>query len=164
MNSIRGKTVKRSVSPTTTDTSGQVQPQTFLQSSNEQNNSFLQFLSTNAESAYRRPWHRLERGIRLNRIRKFVEEEKERYSLSDFEQQRLFNILLKALDKKLLNSKMTVVYDIEQEKILEIKGLVMHKLADGSLNFQLTDRKVGSTLKRKPGVSVNSTTASGEPE
>ena len=31
------------------------------------------FLNINASEAYKRPWHRLERGLRLNRIRNFVE-------------------------------------------------------------------------------------------
>ena len=41
------------------------------------------FLNLNAADAYKRQWHRLERGLRLNRIRKFVESEKARLSLTD---------------------------------------------------------------------------------
>jgi hypothetical protein len=145
--SNRGKTVKRSPlfeEPDETTVS------TVKQSITESNNTFLQFLDANANVAYKRPWHRLERGLRLNRLRKFAEDETARFNLNTVEQDRLFSVLSKSLDKKLLNSKLIVNYDMEQEKILEIKGLVMHKLSDGSVNFQLTDRKVGATLKRKP--------------
>lgn len=148
--STRGKTIKRGNSPPSHQDSLST-PTTFVQSSADLNNTFLQFLSANAEAAYKRPWHRLERGLRLNRLRKFAEEEAARTQLSDLEFQRLVCVLQKALDKKLLNSKLTVTYDMEQEKILEIKGLVLHRLADGTANFQLTDRKVGATVKRKPG-------------
>ena len=75
------------------------------------------FLNLNASEAYKRPWHRLERGLRLNRIRKFVDAEKERLVLTDEDTEYLRNRLEKALDKKLLNSKTCVVYDVEKEEI-----------------------------------------------
>ena len=107
------------------------------------------FLDESIKDAYKRPWHRLERGLRLNRLRAFVEEEKRKLNLTQFESATLLGILQKALDKKLLNSKTTVVYDMEKESILEIKGLVMHRGADGIMKFQLLEKKVGSTLRKK---------------
>jgi len=119
-------------------------------------NTFLQFLDANADNAYKRPWHRLERGLRLNRLRKFAEEEAQRFS---GDQTQLFQVLSKALDRKLLNSKSVVNYDAEQEKILEIKGLTMHKQASGTVIFSLSERKTGATVKRKPeGQQTNQTT------
>lgn len=106
-------------------------------------------LDESIKDAYKRPWHRLERGLRLNRLRAFVEDEKKKLNLTQFESATLLGILQKALDKKLLNSKTTVVYDIEKESILEIKGLVMHRGADGVMKFQLLEKKVGSTLRKK---------------
>ena len=35
---------------------------------------FRNLLDESARDAFRRPWHRLERGLRLNRLRMFVEE------------------------------------------------------------------------------------------
>ena len=37
------------------------------------NSELENFLNLNASEAYKRPWHRLERGLRLNRLRKFVD-------------------------------------------------------------------------------------------
>ena len=111
--------------------------------------SLNKLLDDSIKDAYKRPWHRLERGLRLNRLRAFVEEEKRKVNLTQFESASLLAILQKALDKKLLNSKTTVVYDIEKESILEIKGLVMHRAADGIMKFQLLEKKVGSTLRKK---------------
>lgn len=115
----------------------------------ENNSSFLKFLDNKTEDAYTRPWHRLERGLRLNRLRLFSKDEAEKYHLPEKDQNALYILLIKALDKKLLNSKTTVVYDQENQKILEIKGLVLHTLADGTTQFQLTERKNAVTLRKK---------------
>jgi hypothetical protein len=121
--------------------------------------SLNKLLDDSIKDAYKRPWHRLERGLRLNRLRAFVEEEKRKVNLTQFESASLLAILQKALDKKLLNSKTTVVYDIEKESILEIKGLVMHRAADGIMKFQLLEKKVGSTLRKKKEDDVAATVA-----
>lgn len=116
---------------------------------NDRAETFLKFLSNNAEDAFTRPWHRLERGMRLNRLRRFVEEESKRFQLSDDDQMNLFLMLTKSLDKKQLNSKSIVIQDTEQQKILEIKGLVFHKAADGRIIQQLNERKA-TTMRKRP--------------
>ena len=108
-----------------------------------------QFLNINASEAYKRPWHRLERGLRLNRIRSFVEGEKARLLLSDEDTDYLKTKIEKALENKLLNSKTCVVYDQEKEEIQEIKGLIYHKTADGRMLSSITDKKLGTTFRRK---------------
>jgi hypothetical protein len=139
--SARGKTHKKLGG---SDISGN-----FLTGVNEQNNAFLKFLDNKTEDAFTRPWHRLERGLRLNRLRLFAKQEADAFNLDEKDQTALFALLTKSLDKKLLNSKITVVYDQEQQKILEIKGLVFHKLADGRVQFQFNERRTGVTLKKK---------------
>jgi len=108
-----------------------------------------QFLNLNASEAYKRPWHRLERGLRLNRIRSFVEKEKARMSLTEEDTDYLKSKIDKALEKKLLNSKTCVVYDQEKEEIQEIKGLVYHKAADGRILSNIIDKKAGVTFRAK---------------
>ncbi len=116
------------------------------------NTGLEQFLNLNASEAYKRPWHRLERGLRLNRIRKFIETETARMNLAQQDVEHLTNLLHRALDKKLLNSKTCVVYDPEKEEIQEIKGLVYHKAADGRIVSQIIEKKVGMTYRRKTKV------------
>lgn len=113
------------------------------------NTELESFLNLNASEAYKRQWHRLERGLRLNRIRKFVDSEKLRLTLSDEDTDYLKMRLEKALDKKLLNSKTCVVYDVEKEEIQEIKGLVYHKTADGKILSNIVDKKSGVTFRKK---------------
>lgn len=115
----------------------------------DRSDQFMKFLATNSEDAFTRPWHRLERGMRLNRLRRFADEEAQRFQLAEEEKNELLTMLTKALDKKQLNSKSVVIYDTEQQKILEIKGLNFHRTAEGRIVFQISERKA-VTLKRRP--------------
>ncbi len=124
----------------------------------DRTDQFLNFLENNSKDMYTRPWHKLERGVRLNRLRLFVEDEAQRFQFTDEDKVTMFNVLSKALDKKQLNSGSIVIYDIEQQKILEIKGLAFHKQADGKIHFQIVERKSG-TMRRKPGMAAAASTA-----
>ncbi len=106
------------------------------------------FLDAEALSAYNRPWHRLERGFRLNRLRKFADAEATKANLSAPEVQQLLLVLTKALDRRLLNTKSTVIYEQEQGEIKEIKGLIMHRQADGKMTFQMLEKKATTMRKR----------------
>jgi len=108
-----------------------------------------QFLNLNASSAYKRPWHRLERGLRLNRLRRFIETETSRMHLTAPDVEHLTNLLHRALDRKLLNSKTAVIYNPETEEIEEIKGLVYHRTADGKIISQIVEKKASMTVRRK---------------
>lgn len=121
--------------------------------------TLLQFLEQDAGGAYKRQWHRLERGLRLNRLRKFSTEEAERLNLSEAEKNALYSLLAKSLDKKLLNSKTSVIYDQEKQAITEIKGLVMHRSSEGIVLFQLLDKQKAITFRKKKPVLDDETTA-----
>lgn len=115
------------------------------------NEGLQKLLKEESEVAFKKPWHRLERGMRLNRLRLFVDNMKDTKGLQEGEATGLLQLLTKSLEKKLLNSKNSVVYDLDTEKILEIKNLVMHQKADGSYIFQLLDKPIRNavTMRRK---------------
>lgn len=140
MSLIRNRTVKRSFH----DPSGT----SFDFSVNE---SMQRMIDTEAEGAYRKPWHRLERGLRMNRLRAFAEDMARQRSLKEGEKSALLALLMKALDKKLLNSKTAVEYDAEEEKIKEIKSLVMHQNSAGEVLFRLLEKKNAVTFRKRPG-------------
>jgi len=117
------------------------------------NSSLEQILTAEAGTAYRKPWHRLERGLRLNRLRAFTEQLATTRSLKPGEQAALLALLTKSLDKKFLNSKTAVLYDPEKEEITEIKPLVMHQNAAGEIMFKLVERRNAVTFRRR-GASV----------
>ena len=109
----------------------------------------FQILSQDAGAALKRPWHKLERGLRIGRLREFVVRETDRLKLVPEDSDTLFKLLLKGLDRKLLSSKAAVTYEPSVEQITEIKGLVAHTSATGRTKFQLLEKKPGTTQKKR---------------
>jgi len=123
------------------------------------NEGLQELLKKESEIAFKKPWHRLERGMRLNRLRLFVDDMKNSKGLQESEATALLTMLTKSLEKKMLNSKNAVIYDIDSEKILEIKNLVLHQNADGSYVFQLLDKPLrnAATQRKKSEPTVQPT-------
>lgn len=138
--SIRNKTVRRSAH----DISANVVDFAV-------NDSLQRLIDAEAGTAYKRPWHRLERGLRLNRLRLFTDDLATKRGLKDTEKVALLSLLTKALDdkKKLLNSKTAVEYDEATEMIKEIKPLVMHQSATGEVLFQLLEKRNAVTFRKR---------------
>jgi len=98
-------------------------------------------LDGGVHDAYKRQWHRIERGLRLNRLRLYIDTIAPTYELTDKEKEGLFLFLQKALDKKLLNTLKIVQYDPEQEVIQSIKGFEIKRNAEGVVSWTLTAKK-----------------------
>ena len=113
------------------------------------NDSLEKMIEQEAGSAYKKPWHRLERGLRMNRIRAFAEDMAEKRKFKETEKLALLNLLMKSLDKKLLNSKTSVEYDPDTESIKEIKPLVMHEAANGDVLFQILEKRNTVTFRKR---------------
>ena len=103
--------------------------------------SFKTMLDGGVKNAYNRPWHRIERGLRLNRLRKYIDDIAAHNEMSDGEKEELFVFFQKALDKKLLNTLKVVQYDQEKQHIVSIKGFEL-KRVDGVLKWELVAKKV----------------------
>ena len=116
-----------------------------------QDDSFKNLLDESAREAYARPWHRLERGLRLNRLRLYVEEVGPQCSFTKDEKENFFNFLQKALDKKLLNTNKVVNYEPERQKIMCIRGLEVRRIPDGTAKWGFTIKKTkADATRRKP--------------
>jgi hypothetical protein len=124
------------------------------------NDAFKNLLEDSAREAYLRPWHRLERGLRLNRIRIFIEEIAPQYEMTKEDREKFFDFLLKALDKKLLNTLKVVQYDQDTQRIVTIRGLEIKRNAEGVLKWAFSAKKMkteGTRKKKKeelPSVST----------
>ena len=57
--------------------------------------SLKTLLEGGARDAFRRPWHRIERGLRLSRIRQFIEDVSPQYDMTDKEKESFFVFLQK---------------------------------------------------------------------
>jgi hypothetical protein len=110
---------------------------------------FRNLLDESAKEAYSRPWHRLERGLRLNRLRLYVEEIAPQCSFTPQEKEGFFGYLQRALDKKLLNTHKIVNYSQERQKIEKIIGLEVRRSVDGQARWGFTVKKTKSDATRK---------------
>jgi hypothetical protein len=152
MSTNRHRTLRKSIH----DTSGTVIDYSVSE-------SLEKILTSEADIAYKKPWHRLERGLRLNRLRAFTESLASTRGLKDSEKIALLTLLTKALDRKILNSKTAILYDQDKEEITEIKPLVMHQNAAGEVLFQILERRNAVTFRRKAG-TAGTQGAQGAPE
>ena len=137
------RNVKRATSPLhpATDVSGIVSlvsaPEVAAKPAMKESTSFEQNMNTyfEAESAsvlLSKPWLRLERGLRLQKFRAFS---KAYPGLSEREQDALYNLLVKANDAKLLNTKQQIQY--ENGVILSVKGLNMTRVGAEQATFKI---------------------------
>lgn len=122
-----------------------------LESEIKVNDTFKTLLEDSAKEAYSRPWHRLERGLRLNRIRIFIEDITPQFNMTKDEKDLFFIFLQKALDKKLLNTLKVVNYDQETQRITIIRGLEIKRNSDNILKwgFSVKKQKTDCTRKKK---------------
>jgi len=123
---------------------------------------FKNLLDNGVEEAYRRPWHRIERGLRLNRLRIFIEEITPEFSITEEEKKSLFTYLQKALDNRLLNTIKVVNYNQDTQRIMTIKGLELKRNQEGVLKWILKQKTEGTRKKKSkdesPSVSTPSAT------
>jgi len=61
---------------------------------------FKNLLEDSAREAYSRPWHRLERGLRLNRFRIFIEDIAPQFGMTQ-EERELFDLAVSLLEESL---------------------------------------------------------------
>ncbi len=135
MDSFRHRTQKRS----TTESSN----------NSDKEDAFKTLLEDSAREAYSRPWHRLERGLRLNRIRLYVEELVPQLNMTKEEKETFFIYLQKALDKKLLNTLKVVQYDQDTQRIQTIKGLEVKRNSEGVIRWGFSAKKTRTDVTRK---------------
>ena len=113
------------------------------------NDTFKTLLEDSAKEAYSRPWHRIERGLRLNRLRIFIEDISPQFNMTKDEKDLFFNFLQKALDKKLLNTLKVVHYDQETQRIKLIRGLEIKRNQDVLKWAFIKKQKPDGTRKKK---------------
>jgi hypothetical protein len=139
----RNKTLKKPVEPKVEEETPTV---------DQSSDPFRNLLDESAREAFRRPWHRLERGLRLNRLRMYVEEMSAQCSFTIDEKNRFFVFLQNALDRKLLNTHKIVEYLPELQKIKSIKGLEVRRTPNGEAKwgFVRVKKADGTRRVKKP--------------
>ena len=82
-----------------------------------------QLLKTERENSYKNTWSKLDRGMKINRIKLFIQEETKRNNLSDKLSKDLETILLKNCKEGKLNKNTEISYDDSICRITKINKL-----------------------------------------
>ena len=75
------------------------------------------------EVVFNQPWNKLDKGLKINRIRAFIEQEQNERNISKKQREQLETILLTACRGNKLNKLSDVNYDIESGVIISLKLL-----------------------------------------
>jgi hypothetical protein len=111
--------------------------------------SMSTFFTAESVSAFLKPWLRLERGLRIQRLRQFAEDYPD---LTAEEKDALFKFLVKTNDAKQLNTKQQIQYDEVEGKIVGIRGLKWVRM--GTQGTQGTREAATIQFKIEPPRSV----------
>lgn len=111
--------------------------------------SFEECLEEDARAVYKRPWNRLESGMKWIKLREFCGQFATANKLTESEKALLTSTMRKMLDAKLLNTKQQVEYLPEEERISTVFGL--HELPrndKGDRRFALARASGRGTRKK----------------
>jgi hypothetical protein len=121
----------------------QASPLDFLQNMEKGMDAF--FTSEN-KNTLKRPWIKLDRALKIDRLRAFANEYKD---VTVEEKSRLTQCLLSALDRGLLKTRLIINYNTETCKIDEIKGL-SSQITDTGRSFKVELPRATKRRSRVP--------------
>mgnify|MGYP005997426821 CR=1 FL=1 len=102
-------------------------------------------------SRFKKPWAKLDKGSRINRLSAFSKLEKQTHSLSDEEETKLKIILLQLCETGGLTKATDVTYDPDTEQIITIKQLKYDE-ETRVYTYQADLKKVKTSQKSKSNV------------
>jgi len=93
----------------------------------ESDEQIKELLEKEKEEIYKQSWNKLDNGLKINRLKKFIENEKIEKSLEDEKTHQLTKILIGACRSNKLNKNTDVIYDKGNCKITNIRILKYEK-------------------------------------
>lgn len=93
----------------------------------EKINNIDNFLDQEKKHNQKQPWCKLGNGTKIRKINVYVNEYSIKNKLNDEEKKKLKGYLKKSMERKKLQRVKDVQYDIENQKIINIPGLLYHK-------------------------------------
>jgi len=96
------------------------------------------------EDRFNKPWSRLDKGSKMNRISQFVKLQKTEHGLNDDEEKRLKIMLTQLCDNGTLNKSGDVSYDMDTKRIETIKHLIYSE-NDKTYSFRKVPKKAKTT-------------------
>jgi hypothetical protein len=108
----------------------------------------LKKLEAEKELRFKKPWAKLEKGNKLNRLNLYIEHETNEKELSEDTSKKLKKLLHTIFEKGILSKSSEVEYCNETCKIISIKNLVYEE-EKNEYNFNLPKKTVKPTTKSK---------------
>ena len=108
----------------------------------------LKKLESEKENRFKKPWSKLEKGNKLNRLNLYIEDEISEKELSEECGKKLKKLLHTIFEKGILSKSSEIEYCNETFKILSIKNLVYDENKN-EYNFNLPKKVVKPTSKSK---------------
>ena len=120
--------------------------------SNEKNEiKFQNLMDKESVDRFNKPWAKLDKGTKINRLQLFITLEKVNKSLTTLQEKQLRILLLSRLDMGELNKKTNIIYEPENKKILEIKNLIFDDTTK-NYHFDNTEKKPEKKSKSKSNI------------
>jgi hypothetical protein len=113
---------------------------------------------------FQQTWQKLDKGSRLDRLRKFVQtyNPAEGAILTPAERASLLTAILQAFELRLLNTKLAVEYDGVTATILSIRGLRERTAPSGLRTFRIDTATVRTTQKQRKPTAATTVTATAQ--
>lgn len=143
----RNKTQRRRVAPTPTpDVAGPFQGDNVAKATEDSLEALFAAETTNT---FQQTWQKLDRGSRLDRLRRFVQTYNPPASpLSPAERASLLTAILQAFELRQLNTKLAVEYDPVAALVTSIRGLRERTAPSGLRTFRIEAIATRSTQKQ----------------
>ena len=108
----------------------------------------LKKLEAEKELRFKKPWAKLEKGNKLNRLNLYIEQETKEKELSEDTSKKLKKLLHTIFEKGIFSKSSELEYCNETCKIISIKNLVYDK-DKNEYNFNLPKKTLKPTTKSK---------------
>ena len=108
----------------------------------------LKKLEAEKELRFKKPWVKLEKGNKLNRLNLYIEDETAEKELSEDNSKKLKKLLHTIFEKGILSKSSEIEYCNETCKIISIKNLIYDE-EKKEYNFNLPKKVVKPTTKSK---------------
>lgn len=153
--------MRRRVAPTPTpDVAGPFQGDNVAKATEDSLDALFAAETTNT---FQQVWQKLDRGSRLDRLRKFVQTYTSDPPLTPAERASLLTAVLQAYELRQLNTKLAVEYDPITATVISVRGL-RERIHSGLRSFRIEPVASRSTQKQRkaPVLNGESTTTSSE--
>jgi hypothetical protein len=108
----------------------------------------LKKLEEEKELRFKKPWAKLEKGNKLNRLNLYIEQETKEKELTEDAGKKLKKLLHTIFEKGILSKSSELEYCTETCKIISIKNLIYDK-DKNEYNFNLPKKVLKPTTKSK---------------